>query len=60
LSGNNHTATSALYLLYIAGGAESEGRIDDAKVMPPQPAKDTTDSNWFFCHGVVAALLRLK
>lgn len=43
LAGDNYTAASALYLFYIAGSAESERSIDDAKVMPSQPAKKTAD-----------------
>jgi len=37
LAGDNHTATSALYLLDIAYGAEAKTCVDDAKIMPPQP-----------------------
>jgi len=43
-AGDSHTATSALHLLDIAYGAEPESCVDDAKIMPPQPAKETTNS----------------
>ncbi len=43
-AGDSHTATSALHLLDIAYGAEPESCVDDTKIMPPQPAKETTNS----------------
>jgi hypothetical protein len=43
-AGDSHTATSALNLLDIAYGAEPESCVDDAKIMPAQPAKETTNS----------------
>ncbi len=47
LAGDSHTATPALYLLDIAYGAEPDSCVDDAKIMPPQPAKETTKSKAF-------------
>jgi len=41
---DSHTATSALHLPDIACGAEPESCVDDAKIIPPQPAKETTNS----------------
>ena len=43
-AGDGHTATSALYLLDIAYGTEPESCVDDAKIMPPQPTKETTNA----------------
>jgi len=43
-AGDSHTATSALHLLDIAYGAEPESCVDDMKIMPPQPTKETTNS----------------
>ncbi len=43
-AGNSHTATTALHLLDIAYGAEPESCVDDAKIMPPQPTKETTNA----------------
>jgi hypothetical protein len=43
-AGDSHTATSALHLIDIAYGAEPESGVDDTKIMPPQPAKETTTS----------------
>ena len=54
LPGDSHTATSALYLLDIAGGAEPESCVDDVKIMPPQPTKETTDSSGYSWHGLTA------
>jgi hypothetical protein len=48
LAGNNCTAMPALYFLDIAGGAEPERHVNDAKIMPPQPAEQATDSTWHF------------
>jgi len=48
LTGNNYAATPALYFLDIAGGAEPERCVNDAKIMPPQPAEQATDSTWHF------------
>jgi len=45
---------SALYFLDIADGAESERRVNDAKIMPAKPAKQATDSRWNFWHDLVA------
>ena len=42
-AGDSDTASSALHLLDIAYGAEPESCVDDAKIMPPQPAKETTN-----------------
>ncbi len=54
-AGDSHTATSALYLLDIAYGAETESCVDDAKIMPPQPTKETTNSRLYFLHGLTSA-----
>jgi len=43
-AGDSHTATSAIHLLDIAYAAESESCVDDAKIMPPQPTKETTNA----------------
>ncbi len=43
-AGDSHTATTALHLLDIAYGAEPESCVDDAKIMPPQPTKETTNA----------------
>ena len=43
-TGDGHTATSAFHLLDIAYAAESECCVDDAKIMPPQPTKETTNA----------------
>ncbi len=45
---------SALYFLDIADGAESESRVNDAKIMPPKPAQQATDSRWYFWHDLIA------
>ncbi len=45
---------SALYFLDIADGAESERRVNDAKIMPTKPAKQATNSGWYFWHDLIA------
>ncbi len=54
MTGNNYAAMSTLYFLYIADGAEPERRVNDAKIMPPEPAKQATDSRWYFWHDLIA------
>jgi hypothetical protein len=54
LTGDSHTAMSALYFLDIAYGAESESRVNDVKIMPPKPTKQTPDSKWYFWHDLTA------
>ncbi len=44
-TGDNHTAASALHPLDIAYGAEPERCVDDAKIMPSNPTKETADSS---------------
>jgi len=48
LTGNDYAAMSALYFFDITGGAESERRVNDAKIMPAKPTKQTPDSKWYF------------
>jgi hypothetical protein len=43
-AGDSHAATSALHVLDIACGAEPESCVDDAKIMPLQPTKETSNS----------------
>jgi len=45
---------SALYLLDIAYGAEPESRVNDVKIMPAEPTKQTPDSKWYFWHDLTA------
>jgi hypothetical protein len=45
---------SALYLLDIAYGAEPESRVNDVKIMPAKPTKQTPDSKWYFWHILTA------
>ena len=45
---------SALYFLDITDRAEPERRVNDAKIMPAKPAKQATDSRWYFWHDLVA------
>ena len=45
---------SALYFLDITDGAEPERRVNDAKIMPAKPAKQATDSRWYFWHDLIA------
>ena len=52
LASHSHTATSALDFLDIAYGAEPERCVDDAKIMPPQPTKETTASRWNSWHSL--------
>ncbi len=54
LTGDSHTAMSALYLLDIAYGAERESRVNDMKIMPAKPTKQTPDSKWYFWHDLIA------
>jgi hypothetical protein len=54
LAGNSHTATSALDFLDIANGAKPERCVDDAKIMPSQPTKETTESRWYSWHSLTA------
>jgi hypothetical protein len=54
-AGDSHTATSALHLLDIANGAEPESCVDDAKIMPPQPTKETTNCRLYSRHGLTSA-----
>ncbi len=44
---------SALYFLDITDGAEPERRGNDAKIMPAKPAKQATDSRWYFRHDLI-------
>ncbi len=55
IAGDSDTATSALYLLNIAYGAEPESCVDDAKIMLPQPTKETTNSRLYSWHGLTSA-----
>jgi hypothetical protein len=45
---------SALYLLDIAYSAEPESRVNEAKIMPAKPTKQTPDSKWYFWHDLTA------
>jgi hypothetical protein len=45
---------SALYLLDIAYGAEPESRVNDVKIMPANPTKQSPDSKWYFWHDLTA------
>jgi hypothetical protein len=45
---------SALYFLDITDGAEPKRRVNDAKIMPTKPAKQATDSRWYFWHDLIA------
>jgi len=54
-AGDSHIATSALHLLDIAYGTEPESGVDDAKIMPPEPAKKTTNSTYYSWHGLTSA-----
>ncbi len=54
-AGDSHIATSALHLLDIAYGTEPESCVDDAKIMPPEPAKETTNSTYYSWHGLTSA-----
>jgi len=54
LARNSHTATLTPYLLDIAYGTEPESCVYDVKIMPPQPAKETTDSRRYSSHGLTA------
>ena len=53
-AGDSHTATSAFYFLDIAYGTEPESCVDDAKIMPPEPAKETTNSTYYSWHGLTS------
>jgi len=54
LTGDSHTAMSALYFLDIAYGAEPERRVNDVKIMPAKPTKQTPDYRWYFWHDLTA------
>lgn len=53
-TGDSHTAASATYPLDIAYRAEPERCVDDAKIMPPKPTKETTDTRWYSGHSLIA------
>jgi hypothetical protein len=54
LTGDSHTAMTAPHLLEIAYGAEPESRINDVKIMPAKPTKQTPDYRWYFGHDLTA------
>jgi hypothetical protein len=54
-AGDSHPATSALQLLDITYGTEPESCVDDAKIMPPQPTKETTNCRLYSRHGLTSA-----
>ncbi len=41
---------TALHLLEIAYGAEPKSRVNDVKIMPAIPTKQTPDYRWYFRH----------
>ena len=45
---------SALHLLDIAYGAESERRVNDVKIMPAKPTEQTPDTQWYIWHDLTA------